>query len=253
MGRIRRKQRNCCRITEKVGETLLRVNGNLRLAALHRRRRAATTATFSPLVDYTLTAHEPLSVSEESLVKEIQADPRKFGDLFEAFYENIFGYAFRRTACYDAARDIAAETFFKAYIGIGKFSWRNIPVQYWLYRIATNEINKHYRRRSYTPDSLQRLQEEYGLDLTDHRNAESERIRMEEDLQKHREFMKVRKSMAMLDRKYQDVISLRYFEQKTIRDMAVILRKKEGTIKSLLSRGIEKLREHLIGEENEKG
>lgn len=186
-------------------------------------------------------------MNEETLLRDIQVDPQKFGELYEAFYKNIFGYAFRRTANYDAAKDIAAETFLKAYIGIGRFRWRNISVLYWLYRIATNEINKFYRRSKYKPESLQRVQEEYGVDLTDYSNAESERIMLEEDLRSHREFAKIHDLIATLDVKYQDVISLRYFEQKSIKDIAFILGKREGTIKSLLSRGIEKVRGHLTG------
>ena len=186
-------------------------------------------------------------MNEEALLKEIQADPQKFGDLYEAFYKNIFGYAFRRTANYDAAREIAAETFLKAYIGIQAFKWRNISILFWLYKIATNEINKYFRSRKYRPESLNRVQEEYGLDLTDYSNAESERILLEEDLQRHREFVKVHALLSTLDAKYQDVISLKYFEQQSIKDIALILNKKEGTVKSLLSRGIEKLRQQLTG------
>ncbi|MEW6510742.1 MAG: RNA polymerase sigma factor [Bacteroidota bacterium] len=187
-------------------------------------------------------------MNEETLLKDIQNDPQKFGDLYDAYYKNIFGYAYRRTANYDVAKDIAAETFLKAYIGIGRFTWRNISVLYWLYKIATNEINKYFRSRKYEPESLHRVLEEYGVDVTHYSNAESERIMLEEDLQRHREFVKLHELITTLDTKYQDVISLRYYEQKSIREIAVILRKKEGTVKSLLSRGIAKLREHLTGE-----
>jgi len=38
-------------------------------------------------------------------------------------------------------------------------------------------------------------------------------------------------------------LALRYFEQKSIKEIAAIIDKKEGTIKSLLSRGVSKLRE----------
>ena len=187
-------------------------------------------------------------MNEETLLKDIRDDPQKFGEFYEAFYQRIFGYAFRRTANYDAAKDIAAETFLKAYVSIGRFRWRNISLLYWLYRIATNEINKYYRSRKYKPESLQRVQEEYGVDLTDYSNAESEQIMLEEDLRRHREFAKIHEIITTLDVKYQEVISLRYFEQESIKDIAFILGKREGTIKSLLSRGIEKVRQHLTGE-----
>ena len=41
---------------------------------------------------------------------------------------------------------------------------------------------------------------------------------------------------------YQEVIALRYFEGKNNKEIAEILDIKEGTIKSLLSRGLERLR-----------
>jgi RNA polymerase sigma-70 factor (ECF subfamily) len=46
----------------------------------------------------------------------------------------------------------------------------------------------------------------------------------------------------MLSPDYQAVISLRYFEKKSIKEICEILGKKEGTVKSLISRGIGKLR-----------
>lgn len=192
-----------------------------------------------------------MALNEERLLKDIAEDPRKFGEVFDAYYSKIFGYAFRRTANYDAAKDIAAETFLRAYTGIGKFKWRNISILHWLYRIATNELNKYLGASSYTPESLTRIHEEYNVDLTDYSNAETERIRLEEDLERHREFVKVNDLVRKLDAKYQDVISLRFYEQKSIKEIAIILGKKEGTVKSLLSRGIDKLKESLRGQEYE--
>jgi len=186
-------------------------------------------------------------LNEEKLLKDVENNPQIFGEIYEAFYKKIFGYVFRRTMDYDAAKDIAAETFFKAYTSIGKFKWRNISILYWLYRIATNELNKYFNSRKYLPESLNRIQEEYGFDITDYSNAESERILLEEELKKHREFMSINVLIKKLDIRYQEVISLRYFEHKSIKEIAIILNKKEGTVKSLLSRGIDKLRENIKG------
>ncbi len=146
---------------------------------------------------------------------------------------------------YDAAKDIAAETFLKAYTGIGKFKYRNISILYWLYRIATNELNKYFNSRKYMPESLSRVHEEYGIDITDYSNAETERILLEEELEKHQEFIRINDLIKKLDIKYQEVISLRFFEQKSIKEIAIILNKKEGTIKSLLSRGTNNLKENI--------
>jgi len=181
-------------------------------------------------------------LDEEKLLQEIETDPKKFAEVYEAFYKNIFGYVFRRTTNYDAAKDIAAETFLKAYTGIGKFRWRNISILHWLYRIATNEINKYFNSSKYLPESLNRIHEEYGVDITDYSNAETERILLEEDLERHQDFVKINDLITKLDTKYQEVLALRFYEQKSIEEIAVILGKKTGTVKSLLSRGVDKLK-----------
>ena len=185
-------------------------------------------------------------MNEEQILKDIKNDPEKFGEIYEAFHDKIFGYAYRRTTNYEAAKDITAETFLKAYVNIGKFKWRNVSVLYWLYKIATNELNKYFNSHKYLPQSLCRIQEEYGIDITDNSNAETENIRLQDDLEKHQEFMRINETIKTLSVKYQDVIALRFYEQKSIKEIAIILNKKEGTIKSLLSRGIEKLKENII-------
>ena len=52
----------------------------------------------------------------------------------------------------------------------------------------------------------------------------------------------MQRSLKKLDIKYQEVLSLRFYEKKSHKEISEILDKKEGTIKSLLSRGLEKLK-----------
>ncbi len=190
-------------------------------------------------------------MNEETLLKDIQRDPRRFEEVYNAFYKHIFGYAFRRTTDYDAAKDIAAETFLKAYVSIARFRWRNISILHWLYRIATNEMHKYFNRRKYTPQAIARIQEEYGIEITDYANAETEKIQLEEDLQRHKDFVTINALMKGLDTKYQEVLTLRFYEHKSIEEIAAILGKKPGTVKSLLSRGIAGLKQQYGARHNE--
>ena len=184
-------------------------------------------------------------MNEEQLLKDIANDPENFSQVYDAFHDRIFGYVYRRTTNYEAARDITAETFLKAYVNIHKFKWQNISLLYWLYKIATNELSRYYNSQKYAPRSLCKIREEYGIDIIDRSHSETETNQLQEELEKHQEFMRVNKAVGKLDIKYQDVISLRFFEHKSIKEIALILDKKEGTIKSLLSRGIEKLKDKI--------
>jgi len=78
-----------------------------------------------------------------------------------------------------------------------------------------------------------------------HQSADDEREMMERELRAYNDYDLIRAKLPLLDIKYQEVIALRYFEQKTNSEISLILNKNEGTIKSLLSRGLEKLRNVL--------
>jgi RNA polymerase sigma-70 factor (ECF subfamily) len=49
----------------------------------------------------------------------------------------------------------------------------------------------------------------------------------ERELSLHNEFLKVQQALQKLDLKYQEVLSLRYFEKKSINEIAGILNKKK--------------------------
>src|SRR5512137_1547152 len=85
--------------------------------------------------------------AEEELVKRAQHNREAFAELYEIYYQRIFNFALKRTANIQLALDITSITFLKALNQIKKFRWRDVPFGAWLYRIASNEINDHYRRQ----------------------------------------------------------------------------------------------------------
>ena len=175
---------------------------------------------------------------EKELLRQSKKDPQAFSILYDHHYTPIFAYALRRIGQYELARDVTAETFLKAFQKINAFEWRNIPLSAWLYRIATNEINLCFRAEKYKPSAL----EDANIYLPYEEGIETEKAALAKAFQENKEFMTIQQQLLDLDIKYQEVISLRFFEEKSIRQIADILGKNEGTVKSLLSRGLEKLR-----------
>jgi RNA polymerase sigma-70 factor (ECF subfamily) len=180
---------------------------------------------------------------EKELVRQAQKAPDAFAELYDLYYPKIFGYVLRRTANLEAAQDITSETFLKALRKLWQFHWRNVSFSSWLYKIATNEVNQYFRRAEYKKSvSLEELQEQ-GFELISSHDPENELIEAEEKLEQYQDFLEIQGKIAQLPAKYQEVIALRFFEKKQINEIAEILGKKEGTIKSLLHRAVEKLRE----------
>lgn len=179
---------------------------------------------------------------EQNMVLQSQADVQAFTELYEENYPVILNYVIRRTGDVDLAKDIISDTFLKAIENIHRFQWRNVPFVAWLYRIANNEINQYYRNQKKEAISLDHLQENNQFEAQSkriHDEVQRAQIELEET---HAQFLYYQKKIMELPVKYQEVISLRYFEEKSMKEIADILGKREGTVKSLLHRGLEKLR-----------
>jgi len=189
--------------------------------------------------------------NEKELVKKAQKEPEAFAKLYDKYYLQIFGYILKRVADLEVAQDITSETFFKALKNLWKFRWKNISISSWLYRIANNEIANYFRKNKRYSVSLDEVLEKdfysaskflvQGEPVALH-NPETEFIEAQEKLKKHQDFLEIQEKISQLPIKYQEVITLRFFEKKKIKEIAEILGKKEGTIKSLLHRGLEKLK-----------
>ncbi len=176
---------------------------------------------------------------EKEVVERAKKDSQAFGELYEYYYSPIFAYILRRTASLETSQDICSEVFFKAFQNLGQFHWRDVPFSSWLYRIANNEIANHYRKNGQQLSSFKKAFDSTNLlDTT----TESELIEAEAELKRHEDFLALHASISRLPKKYKEVITLRYFENKQLKEISEILRKKEGTVKSLLHRGLEKLR-----------
>jgi len=170
-------------------------------------------------------------------------DAQAFGHVYDLYYSKIFGYAFRRVGDYDIARDVAAETFLKAFLNLKKYRFEGHAISAWLYKIATNEINLFFRNQKYRPDLFGQLSEDMLSERELLTVFEREKNETEHQMANFEAFVEVQRQLKTLDIKYQEVIALKYFEEKSIAEISHILDKPEGTIKSLLSRGLDYLRQ----------
>ena len=179
---------------------------------------------------------------EKQLIEQAKKDPQAFAEIYEEYYGPIFGYILKRVGNVTVAQDITSETFFKALDRLWQFKWKNVSISSWLYRIATNEMNQHFRKNKKIHASIEELLEKSGIELEDEHDLREEVIAQEEELARSDQWREAQKAISKLSEKYQEVLSLRYFEDKKIKEISEILGKREGTVKSLLSRGTKKLR-----------
>jgi len=181
--------------------------------------------------------------NERRLIERARIYPLAFGELFDRHYDEIYRYLLHRTANVELARDLASDVFHIALKKLWLFRWKQVPFSAWLFRIATNEVNGYFRKhKNYKTARI----EDFTDRLSEASNsADYELLQSETELHQKSDFVRLHRSISQLKPKYQVVITLRFFEDKTLLEIAGILNKPEGTVKSLLHRALEQLRDRM--------
>ncbi len=131
---------------------------------------------------------------EKELVERARKDAEAFGQLYDYYYSQIFGYILRRTANIEIARDVTSEVFFKSLKNIGRFHWRDIPFSSWLYRIAAHELVNYFRGNKPRQSSLEDVSNSISISNP---STEAEILQAEADLERHQDFLALRESLKI--------------------------------------------------------
>jgi len=137
----------------------------------------------------------------------------------------VYAFVARRVGGRDAAEDVTADVFHKALANLKKFEWRGVPFGAWLLRIAVNAIVDRAKRagREVAVDDPPEMSTQPGLGQVEDR-------------------AKLFRLVNKLPEGQRQVIVLRFAEQKSIREIALELKRSEGAVKQLQWRALESLR-----------
>ncbi|NQT26462.1 RNA polymerase sigma factor [candidate division KSB1 bacterium] len=183
----------------------------------------------------------PENQQELKWIQESKRDPEAFEPLFNKYQNAIFNYILRRTCREALAKDLTASTFMKALNNIHQFQWRGIPFSAWLYRIATNEINQHFRKHRKTVH----LTDAHIETIQSDSKTDDALMDSEARTERRNQSRKVYDALTRLKKKYQDVLTLRYYEDLSIKEIAKILGIPENTVKTHTRRGLQQLKKLL--------
>lgn len=167
---------------------------------------------------------------EEQIIERSKTNPQAFGELYEKYFDPIFNYIMRQTDDEDLAGDLCSQTFVNALNHLPKYEYRGFPFSAWLYKIAGNEVNKHYRKNK--GKKIFSIEELKVKQLVEE-NADT----WDEDL-----IERVIKYMNELPTEMIQVLELRFFENKDFKEIAFILDMTEGGAKMRTYRALDKLR-----------
>src|SRR6187402_3717278 len=87
---------------------------------------------------------------EYEILERSKKDSKAFGELYEKYFDRIFNFIYRQTDDEDLTADLCSQTFLSALKNLDRYQFRGVPFSAWLYKVASNEVNKHYRKKKQT-------------------------------------------------------------------------------------------------------
>ncbi len=170
---------------------------------------------------------------ERDLVERAKHDRQAFALLYRRHYHMLATHVYRRTGDVHATEDVVSDVFVTVLRTLPRYRCRGVPLRFWLLRIATNAVNRWARRqrrrwwRSLPMQVLERAAPP-GSSSTSPVDVEH-----------------AQRALLSIAPQHQAVLSLHYLEGLPVKEVAVVLGCREGTVKSRLARARDALRAEL--------
>jgi len=180
---------------------------------------------------------------DEILVRRCQEnDEAAFDALFERHLNRVYALVCHHIGDPEEARDLTQEVFVRVYTHIRGFRGQSAFTT-WLYRVAVNvciEQRRKLARRSSHAAFVPIEDVDYSLTSEDEEPVEL--------VMRHETEEKVHAAIGTLPETHRLVVSLRYFEGLSCKEIAVILDCPVGTVNSRLHYAMGKLKAALQGQ-----
>ncbi len=180
------------------------------------------------------------STDEELVARSMGGDLDSFNQLVLRWERPIYALAYRVIGREEDARDVAQETFLRAFRALKGFKGQ-AKFSSWLYRITLNLCRDWMRRERRTPVS----QAPEGVDIIEMAGEGTPSESIEDLVSRHELGRAVGKAMALLPEEQRTAIILKEYHGLTFQEIADLLDCPLSTVKTRLYQGLSVLRKHL--------
>jgi RNA polymerase sigma-70 factor (ECF subfamily) len=163
-----------------------------------------------------------------------KGDREALEELYLIHFDRIYSYLQMTVGNRHDAEDLTNQTFVKMLERIGSFQWRKVPISAWLFRIAHNLAMDHFRaHRRWQPEE------------EPPEPADSAELSAEEEAMQSIGRQSMLEMIEGLSPDQQQVLTLKFVFNFPNGDVATILGKTEGAVKSLQHRALASLQREL--------
>jgi RNA polymerase sigma-70 factor (ECF subfamily) len=170
-------------------------------------------------------------------------DVNAYGTLVRRYQKPIFNLMYRMTRSRADALDLSQETFIKAYdkLRLFKTDRKFFP---WLYTIGLNHARNFIRNSKSNPVSFsENLEKDARFSMANG---------IEDPLCVKMEAHHLEKALQKLTPEYREAVLLHYHEEFSMEEIAEMLRLSVSGAKMRVNRGLKKLREMILGQNDER-
>lgn len=155
----------------------------------------------------------------------------EFETMYMTYSDQIYRFLYWQTNDPGLAEDLTSDTFMKAWRARESFD-KGTNEKAWLYRIARNTLTDHWRKK-------REVAAEDIDELSFYDDGVAERIDRE------LEAKLLAKALAKLPEKLRQVVSLRFIQRLSAKEVAKIVETSEGNVRLLQYRALAKLKGYL--------
>lgn len=172
---------------------------------------------------------------EQQLVRRAVAGEREaFGSLYELYADRIYRFVYYRVKAKAPAEDLTSDVFIKAWDALDGFEPEGAPFGAWLFRIARNTVIDYHRTKKEQVD-LEKV-----APMLEAPDADPQ-AEVFGDL----ELDRLQQAMSQLTDAQQEVLTLKFIEGLSTREVGQILDKRQGAVRALQMRGLHALADEL--------
>ena len=169
-----------------------------------------------------------------TLMKDPALRDKAFLQLMDTYKKQIYWHIRRLVVSHEDAEDILQETFINVYRFGNSFKGES-KIYTWLYRIATNECFKHFKKNKTWIENAGRITDEVAGELSGSDAENSEVI-----------LIKFQQAILRLPEKQRIVFNMRYYDELSYEDIGQILNSSVSASKTNYHLASEKVKQYLI-------
>lgn len=177
--------------------------------------------------------------TKEVWIKQTKTDQEVFTELYQTYYERVFGYLLYRVGETHAAQDLTAQVFERVLKNFYRYKNQESPFEAWLFTITRNVFIDWVRaanRKKWIPWEWFKQHENGQKPLEDCVIQNEERLRLQSGL----------KTLSPRER---ELLALKFGARFTNRKIAAITGLSEQNVAVIVFRTVGKLRVYLLEEE----